>query len=139
MHIDLNSQWRWEFSRIMDILTVYHKAIAQNIANTNTPGYIRHTVDFSAELNKVLSGEERSAMNVSPGVGMGINGNEIGIRSKIEIVEDHSQPRRADGNNVTLEKEMVDLSQIAQLYSMLSRLTAKDIKLAHYVISGGRG
>ncbi|MCD4813466.1 flagellar basal body rod protein FlgB [bacterium] len=132
MPIDFSSQWLQQLNRVMDLLTVQQKTIAQNVANTNTPGYIRHTVDFSAELERIMESESGVLQKSSQPQSIATAEN------KMEIIEDTTQPARADGNNVALEKEMVDLAQVSQLYNMMTRIASKDIKSMRYVISGGR-
>lgn len=124
-----------QLSQVMDILTVQHRALAQNIANTNTPGYVRRTVDFNQELQKVLAGPVAG----SPAAVSGQSSAQASILSEIEIIEDRSQTPRQDGNNVNLEQEMVGLAELAQMYGALARLTTKQISMARTVITGGRG
>lgn len=131
MQVNLNSQGLQEYNRIMDVLTVKHKTIAQNVANINSPGYIRKTVDFETELVKALNPPADDNLRA-------VDGNRAGWPAEIKIVEDRTHSARTDGNNVSMEKEMVDLAQVTQLYSMLARLTSKNIKMTQYVISGGR-
>lgn len=67
-------------------------AIAQNLANVNTPGYQRVDVDFTTQLDEALaegSSEELHGMSFLP-------------------APDSSAPMRVDGNTVDLDKEATE-------------------------------
>jgi flagellar basal-body rod protein FlgB len=118
----INESWFLQLHRAMDVLAAQHKVIAGNIANVNTPAYTRMKLDFAQELNRLENeetGGENSATEFMP-------------------TQDIAGSARPDGNNVSLEKEMVDLSQTNEVYGTLSTLAQKQIILARYVISGGR-
>lgn len=137
MDININGLLPQQLNQVLTILQTKHTTVANNIANTNTPGYIRQVVDFKQELSNVL--DKSTAMissqyteeNNLPGI------NPV-LAQEIEVQEDLSAPARTDGNNVNLEQEMVDLSQTNQIYSTLSKLASKNLKLYSYVIKGGR-
>ena len=63
-------------------------ALAQNVANANTPGYQRKDVDFQSALRSAL-GEGKGAV----------------ASSSIRTVVDTSPALRADGSNVDPERE----------------------------------
>lgn len=112
--------WLGKLNEVMDILWIQQRALAQNIANTNTPGYVRQKVDFSAALQEAMRAPSRS-------------------QTGAEIEPDVTAPARADGNSVNLEREMVELAEVTQAYGSLARLTAKNLSMARIVITGGRG
>ncbi|MEW6517307.1 MAG: hypothetical protein AB1439_10450 [candidate division FCPU426 bacterium] len=112
--------WLEKMNDVMDILWIQQRALAQNIANVNTPGFIRQTVDFAAELKEALGDPSRPP-------------------SEIEIQDDLKASARVDGNSVNLEREMVELAEVTQTYGSLARLTAKNLSMARIVITGGKG
>src|SRR5438128_1883482 len=71
------------------------QAIADNIANANTPGYKRVDVDFRSALSGALAADDPSsaldAVSFAP-------------------VRDSSTTGRADGNNVDIDQEMSSMS-----------------------------
>lgn len=78
-----------------------HSAISQNIANVNTPGYKRKSVAFEDALGKAVDGTLSpctdapcSTLNFDP-----------------TTQTDSQTVGRADGNNVDIEREMVQLSE----------------------------
>lgn len=121
MKIDMDGFWFQTLPRVMDLIQTQHRVISQNIANANTPGFARQKIDFQSELSRVLESAESNGDSGAQG---------------FAVEEDRSAPVRQDQNNVSMEKEMVDLSESNQLYHALSRIAATKIKLAREVISG---
>ncbi|MEA2179315.1 MAG: flagellar basal-body rod protein FlgB [Solirubrobacteraceae bacterium] len=63
-------------------------ALAENLANANTPGYQRRDVEFQDALRSAIGG-----------------GKQAVERSSVRTVVDTSAPLRADGSNVDVERE----------------------------------
>jgi flagellar basal-body rod protein FlgB len=131
--------WLDQINHIMSLLSVQHRAIANNIANANTPGFKAQAMDFNAELNWLLQRNH----------GLEAAQTAAGARSAFpllsqleaepEIATLSNAPARTDGNTVNLEQAMVDVAEVVQTYQALSRVASKDLRLAQFVIRGGRG
>ncbi len=79
--------------RALDVATARHTAIANNMANVDTPGYHTRDLDFGSELRRVLQdGDEALGMPVL-------------ARRVSGLIE------RPDGNNVNLDREGLSLAQ----------------------------
>jgi len=87
----------------MDAAQLRHRVVSHNLANVNTPGYTRLDVQFEEQLAEVLGTSQ-------PRV------------SAPEIVKDPSGSRRADGNNVDLDRELGALNKNATLFQLYSSL-----------------
>lgn len=129
--------WFNQLHRALDVLSVQHRVIANNLANVNTPAYTKLSVDFRQELERQLqTGGEvkleatRTVSNAFPLAG--------GEPPEIAVLPDTTGTVRPDGNNVNLEREMVDLAQANQLYAALTKIAAKNIQMTRYVITGGK-
>lgn len=96
----------------LDGLSARHAAISHNIANVNTPGYKRQTVPFEAALARAVQ------ENVSPCTGAAC-GPVKAFRPP--IVRDTTTSARPDGNNVDIEREMVQLVDNSLRYEVLSQ------------------
>jgi flagellar basal-body rod protein FlgB len=91
---------------MMDFTSARQKILANNLANSSTPGFIRKDLDFQSALaEKLKGGEDITAVAQVQG----------------KIVEDHSSPARLDGNNVTVSTELSQLMQNSTLGSLLQR------------------
>src|SRR5215218_9279604 len=84
---------------------IRHEALAENIANVNTPGYRGQDVDFHTVLQNALPGGSASlaAAPLAPAV-------------------DAAAPMRPDGNSVDIDAESANLAQNALEYEALSQV-----------------
>jgi len=80
------------------------QALANNIANANTPGYKRMDVDFHSALQKAFDSSDPSTAvsNVS-----------------FDTQTDTTTSTSADGNNVDMDTEMANLSENSLEYQSL--------------------
>lgn len=111
----------------LDGLSLRHAAISHNIANVNTPGYKRIEVPFEAALARAVQ--------------KNMNACGLPYRSKLEftppVVRDTSIGR-SDGNNVHIEREMVQLADNTLRYETLSSYVASFFMGLKAVINSGR-
>ena len=111
--------------KMLDVSSVKHKVIANNIANVNTPGYKKMGVSFSDQLEKALN---ESSMNKFDT-----------LQPKIVISkEDTSETARNDGNNVDMDKEVSSLVKNTLTYSIYTQLLAKKYEGIKSAIEGSR-
>lgn len=104
-------------ARMLDAASLRHRAISQNIANVNTPGYRRKEVEFEEALAERL--RSGSAEPIKP-----------------KVVEVPSPAQRPDGNGVTLEQEMMDLNKNALLHNAATQLLASQLAKLRSAITG---
>jgi flagellar basal-body rod protein FlgB len=99
------------------------KAIADNLANANTPGFRRSDVDFQSTLAGALgsgaSGADVSQLQFSPEL-------------------DSAGAQRADGNNVQVDAEMAKLNENAVTYQALVAVAKTRLSMLAIAIGGGR-
>ena len=84
---------------------IRHEALAQNLANVNTPGYRRQDVDFHGALQAAMTG-----------------GADAVAATPIAASVDSSAPMRADGNSVDVDSEAANLAQNALEYEALTQV-----------------
>ncbi|RLE13617.1 flagellar basal body rod protein FlgB [Candidatus Aerophobetes bacterium] len=107
--------------KMLDVCTLRHRIIANNIANVDTPGYKRTTVIFEEKLRSLLK--------------RGLNAEKIReIQPQIYI--DETSTWREDFNNVDIEKEMVRLSTNTLRYSIYAQLIEKKLQTIKQAIKG---
>ncbi len=112
--------------KMLDVSSVKHKVIANNIANVNTPGYKKMEVSFADQLEKAVN---ESSMNKFDT-----------FQPKIVISkEDTSETVRNDGNNVDMDKEVSALVKNTLSYNIYTQLMAKKIELVKSAIENSRG
>ena len=111
--------------KMLDVSSVKHKVIANNIANVNTPGYKKMDVDFADQLEKALSEASTNKFDA--------------LQPKIVISkEDVSETVRNDGNNVDMDKEVSSLVKNTLAYSIYTQLLAKKYEGINSAIEGSR-
>lgn len=112
--------------KMLDVSSIRHKVIANNIANVNTPGYKKMEVSFADQLEKAVN---ESSMNKFDT-----------LQPKIVISkEDTSDTVRNDGNNVDMDKEVSSLVKNTLSYSIYTQLLAKKYEGIKSAIEGSRG
>jgi flagellar basal-body rod protein FlgB len=100
-----------------------HAAIANNIANVNTPGYHRQTVSFKdalaqAEGDPASSGD--MSMLTNDDRQFGSAGSAQPFAPQVQV--DQTDQMRADGSNVDVDQEMAQLAQNSGYGQTMSQL-----------------
>jgi len=104
--------------KALNIRAHYHKILAANVANVETPNYKEKDIDF----NKALQSK------------MG-NAHEISIIEKA----DYGGLKSADGNTVNMENQVIKLTENNLYFNSLVRVVSKKFASIKYAISEGRG
>ncbi|MBE0465960.1 MAG: flagellar basal body rod protein FlgB [Candidatus Desulforudis sp.] len=120
-------------TRALDAEALRQRVIADNIANLNTPGFKRSQVDFRAFMDAALSGAPGCLKQTDPRHLPGRTGG--GARPHVEQV---ATSHRADGNNVDLDREMIELVENALGYQAVSQFWTSKFGIYSQVIKGGR-
>ncbi|HBX23709.1 MAG TPA: flagellar basal body rod protein FlgB [Desulfotomaculum sp.] len=121
----------------MDACTTQQRVIANNIANVNTPGFKKSTVNFQQQLQAALGNSSlgMKATNKRHLAGGGLNGLG-GLAPQIVKVDNTSM--KAGQNNVDVDEEMVNLAANTLLYQFATRVKSDRANSLSYVIKGGR-
>lgn len=122
--------------KALDASWLRNKAISNNIANVDTPGYKRQKVEFEQYLsdaidNKSIEGTITNEKHIPLGKGSVSQG---GIR----VIEDKTSSMRLDGNNVDVESEMADLAKNNLMYNALIQKISGEFKKLRTAINEGR-
>lgn len=108
---------------MLDATVLRHTAIAQNIANVETPRYRRVDLapSFQAELRRAIgSGNATQIAGVEPGVS----------------VDMRATPATRDGNTVRLEEELMNLSQNTLQHGFETQLVTNSLLKLRLAITG---
>ena len=108
-------------ARLLDVSSMRHKVIAQNIANVNTPGHRRLEVSFEEELARRLTadGDSRALRGLEP-----------------VIREVAGEPGRVDGNNVDIDAELGRLSKNTLLFNTYAQILSNRFRMMRSAITG---
>jgi flagellar basal-body rod protein FlgB len=105
----------------MNLLSVRQKLVASNIANADTPGYHTQDIDFRAEFAQQMQGEEG-----------------LGPQRPPQTIEPDGLPVKADGNNVSLDRESRLLAENALRYSVAASLARSELHDIQNAINEGK-
>ncbi len=102
---------------------------ATNLANIETPGFKRWKVsdNFSEQLrNFAQDGSGKKAQRAD---------RVLGLKNSSKRDYD-SKPVRIDGNNVELDKELLEVNRNSMHYQFLTQMTSSSIKHLNLAIKG---
>lgn len=124
-------------SKAMDASWKRNEVIANNIANVNTPGFKKSTVDFENILRDVL---DRSTIRGTKTHEMHLPIGPPNMHQVHYEVRQHvSHSTRRDGNNVDIDVEMAERAKNELLYQTLStRMNSSFQKLRTVITEGSR-
>ena len=135
----------------LDGLMMRQKAIMSNTANIMTPNYNRKEVNFESQLREMSEKEDlkqtiklQNSIQYNPSsIDMALGfGNQHQLTPQEakylqsnthseynpQVVEDNISGASETGNNVDLEKEVMDMAKVGTQYSILSNLEARSMK-----------
>jgi flagellar basal-body rod protein FlgB len=114
--------------KAVDAAALRHRALSNNIANVETPGYTREDVSFESELRMALDGPGSSSIQ------------EREVRDvRANVQKDTKAPAREDGNNVDIDREMTALAENTLNYqALLQSLSIKGQILRTAIYEGKR-
>src|SRR5262249_19012397 len=120
--------------RYMGRLSRRQQVVASNLANIDTPGYRTKDVSFHATMEELLGADAmrlRSSQpeHVAP---------RLTLAPEPEVYEAQGLPVRPDGNNVDLDRELLNLSETASDYALLAQLLRSKFHTLASSINEGR-
>ena len=125
-------------------LSERQRVVAQNIANSETPGYKAREVD-APDFSELLAQADgaRSKANVArPHIEISAGMSRLGARQPdsghVRLDRDISEVK-PDGNNVTLEEQLLKMGQIQTDFATMTNLYRKQMSLMKTAIGKGSG
>ena len=107
----------------LDAVVLRESAIANNMANLETPGYKRMDLapSFESELSKAVgSGDAQAISQLKPTL----------------AVDPNAVPSSRDGNTVHLESELMQMNQTAVMHSLQTQLVSGMLSRMQMAITG---
>jgi len=127
--------------RLISFSEARHRAIADNIANVDTPDYRRRDLplaEFQQALKKSI--EHRRAGNPRKFIFIesdNVKGNELGGISA-NVISSRPSPfdiLRHDNNNVSIDREMSELAKNTILHNGMVQILSKEFSMLRSAIS----
>ena len=111
------------------------RVLAQNIANADTPGYKSKEVE-APDFGRLVGGAiERPKVRLTSGMaGLGARAPSAGSGV---VYDRHVSETKPDGNNVTLEDQLLKIGEVQADYATLTTLYRKQIGLLKTAVGKG--
>lgn len=126
--------------KVLDLRLENQQAIASNVANADTPGYVPSHLEFEQQLQQAVSEEQTQPAQAPTNPAFFPIGGEGGVAAvQPKVVKEAGQSLVGDGNGVAVDQEMVDLAKNEILYEAATKMLSKKFGLLRYVVEGGKG
>jgi flagellar basal-body rod protein FlgB len=119
--------------RQMTVSVAKQVAAAGNLANVDTPGY--KAKDATATFGDTLTAKLKPATNSTFATGRTA---ASGSDTVINMTEAEGLETRRDGNNVQLDRELLNMSKAAGDFAAAQTALAAKFRLVRYAINEGR-
>ncbi len=106
-------------------LSYRQQVISRNIANVDTPGYKAETVNFQDTLARLTDNSDLLPMTLTDEAHM----TTAETKPLLEMSLRTGGTERADGNNVDIDTEMADMSEVGIQYQAISQAISKKLLL----------
>lgn len=122
-------------------LAARQRAISDNVANVDTPGFKATRVEFEQALQAAMGRSDsrpkvlmltRVENAVAPPM------DSAAAELKPQSFVSSETTRRLDGNNVDIDQEMVKLAETNLTYNALAQLTSSRLQLLRTIVNDGR-
>ena len=121
--------------KVLDLRSQNQQIIGSNIANAETPGYSAQSFTFEEELRSALSGKDLRPVTSHPHHIPLAPVNLEQVTGSITSKEDRTG--LGDENSVSVDQEMVKLSQNQILYEAAVTMLNKKLSMLKYAANGG--
>ena len=123
-------------SKVLHLRAENENIIGSNIANAETPGYAPARFNFEEELSQAINRTGIPLATSQPGhIPLGAMNIESVTGT---ITRNPDQTGIGDGNGVSVDEEMLLLSENELLYETAVQLLQKKLSVMKFVISGGQ-
>jgi flagellar basal-body rod protein FlgB len=116
----------------LDLYQARHKVLAENIANSETPGYRARDIQFADQLASALTAP-------SPGEKPPGDPASVAAPLHVEPTLDRDASVKPDGNSVAIDVQVGRLSENAFKIQALTQILSSRYQGLKRVIDGGKG
>lgn len=109
----------------LDGLSLRQQAISRNLSNIDTPGYKAETINFQEALDRLV--DRGGALRLKQTNERHLNTAEFQELFMLNMRDGGTD--RADGNNVDVDVEMTDMSEVGVQYQAVSQAISKKLLL----------
>ena len=122
----ISDDWLQAARFALDGLSKRQEIIGQNLANADTPGYLAQEVNFESALRQALSDPPVLSLSTTQ---RGHLSAPDGLSSLVRVTARQGGTLRADGNDVDMDTELVQMSETDLRYEALTNLVNQKFNL----------
>jgi len=122
--------------KVLDLRTQNQQVISSNIANAETPGYAASSFQFEDQLKDAVSHNTMAPVPVEKGHIPLSASNISQVQGELVVHKDKSGI--GDRNSVSVDQEMVKLSENQILYEAAITMLNKKLSILKYAANDGR-
>ncbi len=123
-------------SKVLDLRSANQSVIATNIANSETPGYAKKVFEFEQELQQAISAKPGTLTTTHSRHIPLAPANISSVTGVVREIEDKTGI--GDENGVSVDMEMMALSENELLYETAAQLLKKKFTMFRYVVQEGK-
>ena len=116
------------YQKTLEGLWTRNEVISNNIANSDTQGYLSKDINFEKVINEYLSASKADYKSE-------VDAENI----KYRIEHKRGLDVKSNGNNVDMDKEMVSLAENQMKYDLVSQALKFQLNLINTVLSESKG
>jgi flagellar basal-body rod protein FlgB len=118
-------------------LTARQRTIADNVANVDTPEFKASRVSFETALKQAIGTDDQPLRMFKVKNGVDSPG-EAPADVKPSVIQETDLGRRNDGNNVDIDREMLELSDTNVRFNALIQVMSNKMSNLRFVINDGK-
>ncbi|HIQ04485.1 MAG TPA: flagellar basal body rod protein FlgB [Anaerolineae bacterium] len=124
--------------RALDGLALRQQVISNNIANVDTPGFKASEVSFEQVLRRQLADDATLSLERTHQRHLAASTQASEATGDIWVTVRSDTTLRNDGNNVDIDREMVELAETAIRYHAVARLMARRLAILRTIAREAR-
>ena len=109
-------------------LAARQRVISNNVANADTPNFKASVVNFEDALRNAIAG--RAGLGADSQAALNASVSQPSVVTNTQV--------RGDGNNVDIDREMVQLAETTLTFGALTQIMATRLAMMRSVITDGR-
>ena len=122
--------------KVLDLRSAKQTVIASNIANAETPGYSKKVFEFETALQTAIN-KPAGTMQTTHAKHFPLGSTDVSsVTGTITEIKDETGI--GDKNGVSVDMEMIELSENELLYETVAQLLKKKLGMLNYAIQEGK-
>lgn len=121
--------------KVLDLRTQHQEIIGANIANAETPGYAARSFTFEDQLKDAMNGNDLQPVATLPNHIPLAPDDLDQVSGQVSVKQDATGI--GDQNSVSVDQEMIKLSQNEILYETAVTMLNKKLAMLKYAANGG--